>query len=108
MGDGGGQSSHRRQAVLHPDFSLQAADFGQIVKGVDVADCAPLGHPERGNQDPEGLAITVRRDQIGLLLCAVPIRRGRGSRKIWLTGCIISSSSERSSSFWAAMLARVM
>ena len=30
--DGGGQAAHRRQAVLHPHFPLQAPDFGQIVE----------------------------------------------------------------------------
>ena len=51
--DGGGQAAHRSQAILHAHFALQAADLGEVVKGIDKAQVAARAHIERGNHARE-------------------------------------------------------
>ena len=47
MRDRGGQPSHSCQPVLHADFALQAANFGQIIECVYVPKSAALGNRQR-------------------------------------------------------------
>ena len=57
--DGRRQPAHRRQAVLHADFALQAANLCQVVENVDVTQIAALRHVQGCNPHPQRLAESV-------------------------------------------------
>ena len=59
MSDGGGQAAHGGQAVLHAHFAFQAANLGEIVKGIHKSQVAARGDVESGNQHAKRLAETV-------------------------------------------------
>src|SRR4029077_15231348 len=61
VSDGCGQTSHRRQPVLDAHFPLQAADFREIVKGVDAAGSFASWNDQGRNHDAERLAEAVAR-----------------------------------------------
>jgi len=59
MRDGSREPAYRCQSVLNPDFAFQAADLGEVVKGIDKAEVTAHAHVERGNQHAKSLAETV-------------------------------------------------
>ncbi len=53
MGDAGGEASDGGEAVAQTEFALQAANLGEVGKGVDVADGCTAGALERAAADAE-------------------------------------------------------
>ena len=47
MGDGGSQTAHGSQAILHAHFTFEAANLGKIVEGIDKPKVAPRAHIKR-------------------------------------------------------------
>ena len=87
VGDGGRQAPHGGQAVLHADFALQTADFGEIVESVDVSRCVLRPGTEGVRHcDAKGFAEAVGSDEAHFSVGASESTVGSGSRKSWLTG----------------------
>ena len=82
VGDGGRQPADRRQTVLHAHFALQAADFGQIVEGVDVAQrCRDPGTVSAETDHTECLAKAVGRGEADFAVRALRSDDAAGDRE---------------------------
>src|SRR5208337_1806669 len=57
--DGSSQAADGSQAILHAHLAFQAADLGEVVKGINKAQVFRRAHVEGGYQDPKRLAEAV-------------------------------------------------
>src|SRR5208283_1276754 len=59
VSDGSSQTADGGQAILHAYFAFEAADLGEVVKGIDKAQVFRRAHVEGGDQDSKRLAEAV-------------------------------------------------
>src|SRR5208282_4612498 len=56
VGDGGSQTAHGSETILHADLAFEAADLGEIVKGINKAKIAAGTDIERRDANAKSLA----------------------------------------------------
>jgi len=79
VSDGCGEAADGSQAVLHAHLAFQAADFGEIVKGVDKAQVAAGAHIERRHAHAKSLVEPVAGVVADFGITAVSAEMGNGS-----------------------------
>src|SRR5208283_5412174 len=88
VGDSSGQAAYGGQAILHAHLAFQAANLGEVVKGVDKSQITARAHVERGNHNAKSFAEAVASHvaDFGIAAAAAEVRQrilkeiGHGAR----------------------------
>src|SRR5208283_4192001 len=77
VGDGGSQTAHGSETILHADLAFEAADLGEIVKGINKAKIAAGTDIERRDANAKSLAEAIVRDVTDFGIAAVAAELGQ-------------------------------
>gem|GEM_PF-5710448 len=77
VGDSSGQAAYGGQAILHAHLAFQAANLGEVVKGVDKSQITARAHVERGNHNAKSFAEAVASHvaDFGIAAAAAEVRQ---------------------------------